>query len=341
MYSYKVTICMPIYNVAKFVERALLSALNQTMPDIEYLLVDDRGSDDSMDIVRHIIAEHPRGRCVRIVENQKNCGLAYVRNVCVKEAAAPYVYFMDSDDEIHPKAMESLYKEIQCCQADVVGGGYKMVSGKFSQVHSADCNLRTTPDIIKAFLKDGTYSISLWNKLYNKEFLIKNNIRCIEGHQQEDAVFSVQVVQHARYIRLVPMVTYFYYINEGSLEVQRRSNFSERNFVNQDEIIRYFVEVMRQMDAQYGVLFKTNILQRIMRVKKEILSSVVLSQDDKRRMFAKLEEYKSVYNGVLGNVSVYLYRFIMQRPYRCQSLLICVVDKCQRAVYSLVRICKK
>lgn len=326
---------MPIYNVAKFIERALYSALGQTMPDIEYLLVDDRGNDDSMDIVRRIIAEHPRGKCVRIIENQKNCGLAYGRNICVKEASAPYVYFMDSDDEIPPEAIETLYKEMQCCHADVVQGGYKRVSGKFSIVHSADCNLRTKTDVLKAFFKENTYSISLWNKLYNKDFLIENNIRCIEGHQQEDAVFSVQVVQHAQYIRLVPKITYFYYINEGSLEIQRRNNFSERNFVNQDDIIRYFLDVMRQMDEQYAVLFRTNILQRVMRVKKEILSSIVLSRDDKKRMFAKLEEYKPVYNGVSCDTTVRLYRFIVQRPYRCQKLLIEMLDKTQSMVYSL------
>lgn len=54
--KYTVTIAMPIYNVAPYVEKSLLSALNQTFVDIEYLLVDDKGTDESMDIVHRIIS---------------------------------------------------------------------------------------------------------------------------------------------------------------------------------------------------------------------------------------------------------------------------------------------
>ena len=67
---YKVTLSMPIYNVAPYVERALLSALNQTFESIEFLLVDDRGTDNSMDIVRRIIKDHPRGKDVRIIDRK-------------------------------------------------------------------------------------------------------------------------------------------------------------------------------------------------------------------------------------------------------------------------------
>ena len=68
---YKVSLAIPIYNVSLFVERALLSALNQTYDNIEYLIVDDKGQDDSMDIVHRIIKDHPRGKDVRIIEHTR------------------------------------------------------------------------------------------------------------------------------------------------------------------------------------------------------------------------------------------------------------------------------
>ena len=69
---YKVSLAIPIYNVSLFVERALLSVLNQTYDNIEYLIVDDKGQDDSMDIVHRIIKDHPRGKDVRIIEHPYN-----------------------------------------------------------------------------------------------------------------------------------------------------------------------------------------------------------------------------------------------------------------------------
>ena len=93
---YKVTLSMPIYNVAPYVERALLSALNQTFESIEFLLVDDRGTDNSMDIVRRIIKDHPRGKDVRIIEHPHNIGLGATRNTAIDNAQGEYLFFMDS-----------------------------------------------------------------------------------------------------------------------------------------------------------------------------------------------------------------------------------------------------
>ncbi|MDR1668056.1 MAG: glycosyltransferase, partial [Bacteroidales bacterium] len=108
-----VTLSMPVYNVAPFVERALQSALNQTFENIEFLLVDDRGDDDSMDIVRRVVAQHPRGKDVRIIEHPVNIGTGAARNTAIDHASGKYLFFMDSDDEITEDAIEKLYRAMQ------------------------------------------------------------------------------------------------------------------------------------------------------------------------------------------------------------------------------------
>ena len=65
---------MPIYNVEKYIERALLSALNQTYQNLEILIVDDLGHDNSMDIVYQLKITHPIGNCIRIITHKKNLG---------------------------------------------------------------------------------------------------------------------------------------------------------------------------------------------------------------------------------------------------------------------------
>ena len=66
---------MPIYNVEKYIERALLSALNQTYQNLEILIVDDLGHDNSMNIVYQLKHTHPRGNCILIITHKKNLGL--------------------------------------------------------------------------------------------------------------------------------------------------------------------------------------------------------------------------------------------------------------------------
>lgn len=89
---YKVSLAIPIYNVSLFVERALLSVLNQTYDNIEYLIVDDKRQDDSMDIVHRIIKDHPRGKDVRIIEHPYNIGLGATRNTAIDNAQGEYLF---------------------------------------------------------------------------------------------------------------------------------------------------------------------------------------------------------------------------------------------------------
>ena len=102
----KVTLGIPIYNAANLVERTLLSALNQTYPNIEFIFVDDKGN--SMDIVRRIIAEHPRRNAVRIIDQKHNQGTGAARNAIVTYATGKYLFTMDCDDVIIPDCIEIL-----------------------------------------------------------------------------------------------------------------------------------------------------------------------------------------------------------------------------------------
>ena len=100
-----VSIGMPIYNVGSFIERSLLSVLDQTYDNIEILAVDDCGSDNSMDIVKHLQIEHPRGSAIRIIRHSENKGLGEARNTAIDHASGKYLYFIDSDDYIEPETI--------------------------------------------------------------------------------------------------------------------------------------------------------------------------------------------------------------------------------------------
>lgn len=231
---YKVTLSMPIYNVAPYVERALISALNQTFESIEYLIVDDRGTDNSMDIVRKIVAEHPRGKDVRIIEHPYNIGTGATKNTAIDNAKGKYLFFMDSDDEITSDCIEVLYKAMMEEPVDFVAASYDKIdmSGNLT---NGGCYYKNTTVKGKNVIAEKFYSRKLlisgtsWNKLYLLSFFKENNIRCFPHHINEDAVLFTLVFYFAKSCKLVSNVTLKYYQRENSTEYNRFNKFSIRN----------------------------------------------------------------------------------------------------------------
>ncbi|MEO1554760.1 MAG: glycosyltransferase family A protein, partial [Pseudomonadota bacterium] len=95
-----VSVIMPVYNTAKYVEAAIQSVLAQTFTQFELLIIDDAGSDGSIDLCRAI--DDPR---IRII-SQANRGLAGARNTGIRNARGQYIALLDSDDLWEPRKLE-------------------------------------------------------------------------------------------------------------------------------------------------------------------------------------------------------------------------------------------
>lgn len=94
----KVSIIFPVYNVAKYVEDSIISVLNQNYEDMEILVIDDCGTDNSIKIIKRIIATHRNGSKVKIIRQRQNSGLSEARNRGIREAKGDWITFVDSDD---------------------------------------------------------------------------------------------------------------------------------------------------------------------------------------------------------------------------------------------------
>ncbi|MDR1633323.1 MAG: glycosyltransferase [Dysgonamonadaceae bacterium] len=212
-----ITLAIPVYNVEECVERALLSALNQTYPNIDYLIVDDRGPDKSMDVVRKTIASHPRGKQVRVIENPENLGTGIVRNVIIEQTRGKYLFFLDSDDEITLDCIQKLYDEIKRTNEDVVSGSHNEIrDGEIIRRQGGKQFSATDREgIIMSFFDIKKFFAGPVNKLFNVAFLRENNIRFIHLFS-EDIYFSFAVLMNARSYRLIPDVTYSYIMRSTS-----------------------------------------------------------------------------------------------------------------------------
>ena len=125
--KYDVTIGIPVYRSKDYIWQALESALLQSYPSIEFLIVDDAGGDGSMDIVRELQAAHQRGKDIRILTHHENQGVSASRNQIIDEAQGEYLYFMDSDDVIAENTISLMMQNIRQYEAEIVFGSYEKI----------------------------------------------------------------------------------------------------------------------------------------------------------------------------------------------------------------------
>jgi glycosyltransferase involved in cell wall biosynthesis len=238
-----ITLALPIYNVEKYVERALLSALNQSYDNIEFIIVDDKGKDNSMAIVRKALSEHSRGKEARIIEHPENIGTGATKNTAIDAAQGKYIYFMDSDDEITPDCIEKLYAKMQEDDVDFVIGSYqsKLQSGEIIKNFICDNpSIHEHLEIAWQFFENRNKSIPIftWNKLYKISLLRDNQIYCVPGHLNEDNIFSFQVFLKSLSCSFLSDITYFHYDIPNST-MKRVHNASSRFARQYTEIISF------------------------------------------------------------------------------------------------------
>lgn len=103
------------------------SALAQTFESIEFLIVDDCGTDSSISIVKELQETHPRGKDIHILYQKENKGVSAARNRIIDEAQGRYLYFMDADDLIESETLSILMSHQRRTGADIVYGSYDKI----------------------------------------------------------------------------------------------------------------------------------------------------------------------------------------------------------------------
>ena len=240
-YKFKVTVGMPVYGVENYIQKCLLSVLNQSFQDeIEILVVDDLGPDKSMDIVREIQVTHPKGKNIRIITQPKNMGCWAARNRVLEEAQGEYIMLVDSDDYISEDCIEKLYAQAVEHQVEAVYGsvlpvdlqgntldiGQDFLNQPYLVLQGKDCLANFANKSVHPTLRD-----FIWNILFRKDFIEKNNIRFKQARFNDDMICSADVVPLVTSAVLIPDHTYYYVIRDNSL-----SNYQHRKEIKLDEI---------------------------------------------------------------------------------------------------------
>lgn len=116
----KVSVIVPVYNAERYIERAIVSLMEQTLEDVQFIIIDDGSQDNSVSIINQIIERYPQRLGSVTLITRENRGVAATRAQGLKLASGEYTIHLDSDDWIEPEMLESLYSRAVDEKADIV-----------------------------------------------------------------------------------------------------------------------------------------------------------------------------------------------------------------------------
>lgn len=218
-----VTIGIPVYNVEPYIEKCLLSVLNQTYTNLEILVVDDLGTDHSMEIVDSLQKSHPHGGLIRIVRHEKNKGIGEARNTAIRECKGKYLYFIDSDDYMEPNAIQLLVEQAEKYDTDVAIASHRRVAlgtgEELPTYQYTEYQLIQGKDAFANYVcQDLRWHIAIvvWNILFSVDFLRKNELQ-FYGRKDEDALFLSDYYSEVKAAVIMPDITYNYVSRPDSI----------------------------------------------------------------------------------------------------------------------------
>ena len=246
-----VSVIIPLYNSEEYIEKAIYSLSLQTFNDMEIIIIDDCSTDKSFEIVRQIKEQTEIGKKIKIIKLNTNKGVSNARNIGLRMSRGKYVTFMDNDDMLVPNALEIFVNLAESNKAEVIH--------THSHYENRDINNNVTENTYvassfergnKKRLKDPAYYLTndmkermtefsnfcidwnVWGKLFNRDFLMMNNIQFPKIHFTEDLLFVFQCLMHAKKYILVPEVLYIYrYRNDSTLRGEARDKKFLKNMI--------------------------------------------------------------------------------------------------------------
>ena len=249
----KITIIVPVYQVERYLDRCVQSVLAQTFRDFECILVDDGSTDAS----GRMCDEYARKYDNFSVVHKENGGLSSARNVAIPQAKGKYLYFLDSDDVLHPQALELMLRTMEETEADLVSAPQQEFSSpqpEFPVLDQVEKEVLERSDFIDHLLPEnfGRICVTACGKLYRSE--IFRTLRYPEGKIYEDLHVYLDVLLSCKRIAVLDAPLYYYYTNPASIT---RSNYLAHDrfgeFQVREGYIRFFEERGLAQQVQYAL----------------------------------------------------------------------------------------
>ena len=242
----KISVIVPVYQVEKYLERCVDSIRSQTFRDFECILVDDGSTDAS----GRMCDEYARREPNFSVIHKENGGLSSARNTAIPLAKGDYLCFLDSDDELHPRALELMVSALEETGADLVSAPLEEFStprALFPVLEQVQTTLLDQKDNF------GRICVTACGKLYRKE--IFREIRYPEGKIYEDLHVYLKVLLQCRRIAVLDKALYYYYTNPASIT---RSNYLKHDRFGEFQVREGYIGFFRERGLKEQMLLAQN-----------------------------------------------------------------------------------
>ena len=244
-----ISVIVPVYNVAQYLEKSIASIQQQTYQNLEIILVDDGATDESGRLCEKIAEQDERV----LVYHKENEGLSQARNDGLKQAHGDYVIFIDSDDYIHPEMIASLYQQLVKEDADVSSCGVMNVyaNSESPQTENQDdyfvCDTET---FLREYLIGEKIPGTICNKLIKKE--IAAQLTFPKGLIYEDAYYHFDLIKVAKKY-VVNSNPYYYYFHRGDSITTKP--YAEKDLAYIDIYQKFYTEVVKEYPNLTEVAF--------------------------------------------------------------------------------------
>ncbi|KKK38788.1 hypothetical protein WQ57_07360 [Mesobacillus campisalis] len=209
-----VSVVIPVYNAASYLEDCLNSILGQDYEQLELIVINDGSPDDSEEIIRKFAEKDSRVRPFA----QENHGLGYTRNRGISLSSGEYVFFLDSDDLVPSGAIKTLVESAEAANADfAVGKVHRLTEERrYVPVRHKEFNLYEKSEATSLLEHPELLQDSIaCNKLWRRDFLIKHGLNFTVGKYYEDLAFTLRGAVLADKIAVTSKPVYLWRVREG------------------------------------------------------------------------------------------------------------------------------
>ena len=284
----KLSVVVIAFNNELYIEEALESLHEQTLDDMEVVVVNDYSTDRTGELIDRCIEGKPKFKAIHLKKNSGGCSTP--RNTGIAHTSGDYVMFLDGDDWYTLDACEKMVAAIERTDSDFVGGQVIRTNTYEIWYYNQIYSMERTNINIREFSMLLFDSLSV-NKIYKRSFLDKHKLRFPEGIHYEDIVFTGKAYFLADSVSFIPEPIYYWRVVENA-DVKSITNrrFDFDNFKNRIVAHRMFDQFLREHG---DILYQDNKNNKFLRHDLKLYTNdyLLFDEDYKKKFHALIHEY--------------------------------------------------
>ena len=292
----KVSVIVPIHNINKNIKKCLDSILNQTLEDIEIIIVNDNQSTNMLELLDYYEKSDSR---IKVFNIDVEKGMGFLRNIGIAHASSKYVGFVDTEDYLDPEMYKRLHTgclrinaDIGTCQIETVKFGFK--NKKEVEIKKDEETIR--PQVTSYYLND--IEPTCVNKLYNHDYI--DNFYFDEDIDYEDYCFTTKTLGNADKVYILKRGLYYH---PEAKEIKQLSLSDLDIFKANDRIRKYYIDNGLIVIYQYALdsLFTINTMNNC-----SSILDIKMPNSDKQELITNYVRYIELEYGNLTKNNKYI-----------------------------------